>query len=84
VGSKGRDLPATPIPGTEDFVNPPGLTVVFEEADADFDDLVAIGIRAGGLDIHDSGDELVTAIGWVVFGLRLQPTRDPILATLDE
>jgi hypothetical protein len=31
-----------PLPGAEHFVNPPVLTVIFEEADADFDDLVAI------------------------------------------
>jgi hypothetical protein len=39
--------------GGENFVDPPALTVVFEEADAELDDLVAIGVDAGGLDIHD-------------------------------
>jgi hypothetical protein len=39
------------------------LTVIFEEADAEFDDLVAIGVRAGGFHIHDGGDELWTVIG---------------------
>ena len=58
-----------PLPGAKDFVDPPGLTVIFEKADAEFDDLVAIAIRAGRLDIHDSGDELGTVIGWVVFGV---------------
>jgi hypothetical protein len=42
-----------PLPGGENFVDPPALTVVFEEADAELDDLVAIGVGAGGLDIHD-------------------------------
>jgi hypothetical protein len=37
-----------PLPGAENFVDPPALTVIFEEADAEFDDLVAIGARAGG------------------------------------
>jgi hypothetical protein len=65
-------------------IDPPGLTVIFEEADAKLDDFVAIGIDAGGLDIHDGSDELWAVIGWVVFGLWLQPTGDTILAALDE
>ena len=73
-----------PFPGVENFVDPPGLTVIFEKADPEFDDLVTIRIRAGGFHIHDSGDQLGTVIGWVVFGLGLQPTGDPILAALDE
>jgi len=73
-----------PLPGAENFVDSPGLTVVFEEADPEFDDLVAIGIGAGGFYIHDGGDELWAAIGWVVFRPRLQPTADAILAALDE
>jgi len=35
-----------PFPRAEEFVDPPVLAVVFEEADAEFDDLVAIGIVA--------------------------------------
>jgi hypothetical protein len=50
-------------------VDPPGLTGVFEEGDAEFDDLVTIGVRTGGFDIHDCGDELWTSIGRMVFGL---------------
>ena len=73
-----------PLPGAENFVDPPALTVIFEEADAEFDDLVAIGIGAGGLRIHDGGDELWTVIGRVVFRPRLQPTGDTIVAALDE
>ena len=57
-----------PLPGAEDFVDPPGLAVIFEEADAKFDDLVVVGVGAGGLDIHDGGDELWNIIGWMVFG----------------
>jgi len=60
------------------------LPVVLEGADAQFDDLVAIGIGPRGFDIHDSGDELRRAIRWVVFGLRFQPTSNPIIAALDE
>jgi hypothetical protein len=52
-----------PLPGAENFVDPPVLTVVFEEADPDFDDFVAIGVSASRLDIDDGGDEL-----WVVIG----------------
>jgi hypothetical protein len=37
-----------PLPGAEDFVDPPVLTVILEEADAEFDDLVAIRVDAGG------------------------------------
>jgi hypothetical protein len=33
---------------------------------------------------YDGGDELWAVIGWVVFGLRLQPTGDTIIAALDE
>jgi hypothetical protein len=73
-----------PLPGAENFIDPPALTVIFEQADAEFDDLVALGIDAGRLDIHDGGDELWAVIGWVVFGPRLQPTGDTILAALDE
>src|ERR1700758_3135704 len=54
-----------PLPGAENFVNPPVLAVIFEEADAEFDDLVGIGIGAGGLDIHDGGDKLWNLVGWV-------------------
>ena len=73
-----------PLPGAENLVDPPALTVIFEKADAEFDDLVAIRIGAGRLDIHDSGDELGAVIGWVVFGLGLQPTGNTIIAALDE
>ncbi len=77
----GRDRESgifEPLPGAQDFVDPATLTVVFEEADAEFDDLVAIRIGAGGLDIHDSGDELGTVVGRMVFGVWLQPTGDSI------
>ena len=60
-----------PLPGTENFVDPPALTLIFEEADAEFDNPIAIGVGAGGFHIHDGGDELWTVIGWVVFRLRL-------------
>src|SRR4029077_20988831 len=46
-----------PLPGAENFVDPPVLTVIFEEADAKLDDLVALGIGAGGFHIHHGGDE---------------------------
>jgi hypothetical protein len=36
-----------PLPGAENFVDPPILTVIFEEADAEFDDSVTIGIGPG-------------------------------------
>ena len=57
-----------PLPRAENFVDPPVLTVIFEEADAEFDDPVAIGVGAGGFHIHDGGDELWSVIGWVVLG----------------
>src|SRR6266446_4034922 len=60
-----------PLPGTENLVDPPFLTVIFEEANGEFDDPVTIGIGTGRLDIHHGGHELWTVIGWVVFGLRL-------------
>jgi hypothetical protein len=59
-----------PFPPAEHFVDPPALTVVFEKADSEFDDFVAIWIRAGGFDIDDRGDELWNIIGWMVFGLE--------------
>jgi hypothetical protein len=83
-GRNGNARIFEPFPGTENFVNPPALTVVFEEAEAELDDFVTIGIRAGGFHIHYGGDELWTVIGWVVFGPRLQPTGDTIIAALDE
>jgi hypothetical protein len=58
-----------PLPGAENFVDPPVLTVIFEEADAKLDDLVAIGVGASGFHIDDGSDELWTVIGRVVFGL---------------
>jgi hypothetical protein len=66
------------------FIDPPGLTVILEEADAELDELVAIGIGAGGFHVHDSGDELWNVIGRVVFGQEPQPTGDAIIAALDE
>ena len=44
-----------PFPGAEDFVDPPALTVVSEQTDAEFDNPVAVGVGAGSLDIHDGG-----------------------------
>ena len=38
-----------PLPGAENFIDPPALTVIFEQADAEFDDLVAIRVGASGL-----------------------------------
>ena len=73
-----------PLPGAENFVDPPALMVIFEDADAVLDDFVAGGAYASGLDIHDSGYELGTGIGWVIFGLRFQPTGNTIIAALDE
>jgi hypothetical protein len=35
---------------------PPALTVILEEADAEFDDLVTIGVGARGFDIYDGGE----------------------------
>jgi hypothetical protein len=58
----------------ENLVDPPVLPVIVKQADPEFHDLVAIGVDAGGLHIHDGGDELRAIIGWVVFGVRLQPT----------
>jgi hypothetical protein len=37
---------------SRNFVNPPALTVVFEEADPEFDDLVATRNGGGGFHIH--------------------------------
>ena len=73
-----------PFPAAENSVDPPALTIVFKEADAKLDDFVAIGICAGGFHIHNGSDELGTVVGWVVFGLWLQPTGDTIVAALDE
>jgi hypothetical protein len=56
----GRDRKAgifEPLPGTENFVDPPVLTLIFEEADAEFDNPIAIGVGAGGFHIHNGGDE---------------------------
>ena len=79
MGSKGRDLRTTPR-SQELCIDPPGLAVIFEEADAKLDDFVAIGIDAGGLDIHDGSDELWAVIGWVVFGLiRSKGVADTVL-----
>ena len=44
-----------PLPGAENFVDPPILPTIFEEAEGEFDDLVTIGSSAGRLDIHDGG-----------------------------
>ena len=73
-----------PLPAAQNFVNLPALPIVLEGADAQFDNLVAIGIGSRGFDIHDSGDELRRAIRRVVLGLRFQPTTNPIIAALDE
>src|SRR6516225_9331517 len=73
-----------PFPRAEDFVDPPALTVVFEQADAEFDDFVAIGVGAGGFYIHDASNEFGNIVGCVVFGLRPQSTADTIIAALDE
>ena len=47
-----------PLPGAKDFVDLPGLSVILEEANAELDNLVAVWVGAGGLNIHDGGDEL--------------------------
>jgi energy-coupling factor transporter ATP-binding protein EcfA2 len=57
-GSDERWVPCARPVGAKDFVDPPGLTVIFEEADPEFDDLVAIGVDAGGFHIHNAGNEL--------------------------
>src|SRR5882757_9333363 len=87
----GRDLGRNwtsgifePLPGAENFVDSPVLTVVFEEADAEFDNSVAIGTGAGGFYIYNGSNEFRNVVGWVVFGLRLQSTGDTIVAALDE
>jgi hypothetical protein len=66
-----------PLPGAENVVDPPVLTVVFEEADAEFDDLIAIEVRGGGFHIHDSGDDLGPLSGawYSACGSRRQVTR---------
>jgi hypothetical protein len=73
-----------PFPGTEHFVDPPVLTVIFEGANPEFDDFVAIGVGAGSFDIHHGGDELWNVVGRVVFGLSVQSTGYAITAALDE
>ena len=73
-----------PLPGTQNSIDPPALPVVLEGADAQFDDLVAVGIGPGGFYIHDGGDELWRVVRRVVFGQRLQPTGNPVIAALDE
>jgi len=65
-----------PFPRAEEFVDPPVLAVVFEEADTEFYNFVAIGVGGGGLDIDHGGDELWNIVGRVVFGQRPQPTGD--------
>jgi len=46
LGRDRRPRIFKPLPRAQNFVDPPVLAVVFEEADAEFDDLVAIGIVA--------------------------------------
>ena len=65
-----------PLPAAQNSIDPPALTFIFEEADSKFDDLVAIGVGGGGLDIDHGGDELWNIVGRVVFGQRPQPTGD--------
>jgi hypothetical protein len=62
----GRDRHAgifEPFRGAEDFADPPVLTVLSEQADAEFDNPVAIRVGAGGFHIHDGGDKLWAVIG---------------------
>ena len=73
-----------PFPRAEDFVDPSALAVILEEVDPQFDNSVAVGVSSGGFDIRDSSDQLWGVIGWVVLGLRFQPTSNPIIAALDE
>ena len=83
----GRDRNAgifEPLPGAENFVDPSALTVIFEEADAEFDDFVAIGVGAGSFHVDDGGDEPRTIVGWVIFGLGLQSIGDAIIAAFDK
>ena len=71
VGDLRRDRKAgvfEPLPVAENFVDPPVLPIIFEEADGKLDDLVATRIGAGSLDIHDGGDEFWRIVGWVVLG----------------
>src|SRR6516165_1520814 len=69
-----------PLPAAQNSIDSPALPIVLEEADAQFDNLVAIGVGSRCFDIYDSGDELRGAIMRVVFGLRFQPTTNPIIA----
>jgi hypothetical protein len=55
-----------PLPGAENLVDPPALTVILEEADAEFDDLVEIGVGARSFDIYDGGDEFGNVVWWVI------------------
>src|SRR5262249_12042600 len=73
-----------PLPASENLVDPPALAVVFEQANAQLDDFVTRGIRAGGFDIYYGGYKLRNVIGWVVFGQRLQSTGDTIITAFDE
>ena len=69
---------------TRALVDQPVLTVIFEDADPEFDNPVAIGVGACGFHIQDGCGEFWTVVGWVIFGLRLQSTGDAIMAALDE
>jgi hypothetical protein len=72
VRDLGRDRKARifeSLPGAQDSVDPPALTFILEEADAELDDLVALGVGAGSFDIHDGSDKLWPVIGRMVFGL---------------
>jgi hypothetical protein len=42
-----------PFPSAENFVDPPVLAVIFEQVDAEFDDLVAIRVGASRFHIDD-------------------------------
>ena len=73
-----------PIPRADHSIDAPVASTILEQAHSKLDDPVALGIGAGGLDIHDSGNELRVVVRRVVFGLRLQPTNDAVIAALDQ
>ncbi len=73
-----------PIPRADHPIDPSVASAILEHTHAKLDDPVALGIGAGGLDIDDCGDELRVVVRRVVFGSRLEPTNDAVIATFDQ
>ena len=73
-----------PIPRADHPIDPPVVSTILEHTHAEFDDLVVLGIGAGGLDIDDGRDELRIVVRRMVFGSRLEPTNDAVIAALDQ